>query len=503
MLRDISLLLPAPPTVTVLLLTCLPMAMQAQALPASQSPSSDGASAQATGPAVTSPSGSGALAASSAELPAGTPLWIVSTQNAPLRPGSVVHAQLRDAVYTTSGEVLPAGTPVTAHVTQMVPDGPERLKSRLRGDFTPFRKPVVQFTEFEHNGHTFSLPLSAATEGTPLVSLAPLPPKKGGIIRQQIDSAKQAAKDQLSVFTAPGKRDRLVQLAYKQLPWHPQRIPAGTVWTPELTAATTVPVVPIPAMAANTAAASSKASSGPGKVTVNGATPSKSADPATPADDSLSLHASLDQEIASLTTHNGQPITATVLQPALDGGGNVVVPVGTQVHGVVTRADPPRRFGRAGVLRFRFTEIELPGESGTRNVQTSLGGVDAPTGEHLQLDSEGNSKPAPRDKIVVPLILLTLAARPLDGEEGRAGGGLGSRALASNSLGAIGFLIGTAGGSPNVAAGIGYWGSALSIWDRWIKTGENVRYPRHTRIILTTTFRRGTQLPVPGATPRP
>lgn len=433
-----------------------------------------------------------------ASLAQGTPLWIVSTRTAALRPGEIVHAQLRDAVYTPDGEVLPAGTPVTGHVTQMKPDHSARVKARLRADFTPFRTPVVQFTAFDFNGRTLSLPLSPASDGTPLVSLTPPPPRKGGFIRKQIDSAKQSARDQLAVFTAPGKRDRLVQLLYAQLPWHPQRIPAGTVWTPELTADTALPVV---SSAAGSPVA--QANSVPSLATpaVGSSNAASGNDLATKTDDTLSVQASLDQAIASAGTPTGQAISATVLQPALDRDGNVVVPVGAHLQGVVTRGQPPRRFGRPGVLRFRFTQVSLPGQDRPGNIQTSLSGMDAPSGENLQLDSEGNGKPAPRDKVVIPLILLSLAAGPLDRDHGE--GGLRKRALASNSLGAIGFLVGVAGGSPNVASGIGYWGSALSIYDRWIKHGEDIRYPRHTRFTLATSFRRGTQLPMSAPATRP
>lgn len=41
----------------------------------------------------------------------------------------------------------------------------------------------------------------------------------------------------------------------------------------------------------------------------------------------------------------------------------------------------------------------------------------------------------------------------------------------------------------NVAAGIGYYGSTIAIWNRWIKRGEETKLRKDTRIVLQTTAR--------------
>jgi hypothetical protein len=89
-----------------------------------------------------------------------------------------------------------------------------------------------------------------------------------------------------------------------------------------------------------------------------------------------------------------------------------------------------------------------------------------------------------------------LAARPLDVDKGDgAGGGFGKDAVASNSLGVIGFIIGTALQQRNVAAGIGYYGAAVSIYERWIKRERDVTFARDTRLVLQTTPRNSAVLP--------
>ena len=37
-----------------------------------------------------------------------------------------------------------------------------------------------------------------------------------------------------------------------------------------------------------------------------------------------------------------------------------------------------------------------------------------------------------------------------------------------------------------VSAGFGFYSASLSIYDRWIKRGADVSFPRNTRVILQT-----------------
>jgi hypothetical protein len=112
------------------------------------------------------------------------------------------------------------------------------------------------------------------------------------------------------------------------------------------------------------------------------------------------------------------------------------------------------------------------------------------------MDSEGKVQPKPQDKLLVPLILLSLAARPLDRDRGDAGAReFGKNAVASNAIGVAGFIIGTAAGQRNIAAGIGYYGSAIALYNRWIKRGAEIGFRRDTRIVVQTTARRSTVLP--------
>ena len=209
------------------------------------------------------------------------------------------------------------------------------------------------------------------------------------------------------------------------------------------------------------------------------------------------LQAYLTDTLSSAKVHPGQPIRAVVVEPALDAEGSVVVPQGAVLQGEVTRARAARRFARAGELRFDFRQLTFPGDAQSQQVQTTLTGVDARGDANLSLDREGKVKPKPKDKVVVPLLLFALASRPLDRDHGD--GAFGKDAVASNSLGVVGFLLGTAGGWTHVAAGIGYYGTAISLWNRWIKRGDETILRRDTRIVIQTTARRSAPLPATGA----
>jgi hypothetical protein len=127
----------------------------------------------------------------------------------------------------------------------------------------------------------------------------------------------------------------------------------------------------------------------------------------------------------------------------------------------------------------------------TQTVETRLTGAD--TAEQIALNSEGQAQAKPQDKISVPFLLSVLASRPLDQDRGRAGAagqngrnGIGGAA----GLGLVGTVVGLAGGSPYVAAGIGYWGAARAFYYRWIARGQKVAFAKDTRIVVETTPRR-------------
>lgn len=412
-------------------------------------------------------------------VPTGTPLTLRVDQHMPLRIGAPIRAQLLYPVYAGEMLLLPANTTVTGSVVGLQVSRSKRIRARLNGDFTPFYTPLVRFTRMVlADGREVPIEAETVTDGAPVYRLVAPPPRKGGFVRQEFEAGKQIVRDDIAIFTGPGKQDRLVQFLYGQLPYHPQRIEKGTAWTVETSAPLTVPGGSSPAAMAEAATPPS--------------VPSRSPQPveAEPKPDTWVLEASLAGGLDSATAHSGQEVRAVVAQPVFNADRSVAVPQGATLLGAVTQVRPARRFGRAGVLRFDFREIQMPGAA-PQKVQASLTGADS-SGENLSLTAEGEVKSKPADKLSVPLILAALASRPLDRDGGD--GGTFKNGVGSNGFGVVGRVLGLAGGSPYFAAGLGYYEAALTFYDRWIAKGKQVTFARDTRIVVQTTARRGAVL---------
>ena len=400
-------------------------------------------------------------------LPVGTQLPVSLPNHLPLRVGVPLHAELMYPVYANNQMVLPAKTVVNGTVISLTADHKRRRLARLGADFTPLRTPVVRFDSVVlGDGTVVPITTGPATDGAPVFRLVAPPPTKGGMVSREFAMVKQMVKDRVKVVTGPDKGDRAVQFIYSQLPYHPQRIQKDTSWTLETAAPVTLPDS---AVAAHAAAPVPR-----------GGEPPRT----------WLLEAYLEQGISSETSKPGQTIRATVAEPIFNPDGTVAVPEGSVLTGTVSQARPARRLSRPGELRFSFRQLTLPGGE-PQSVRASLQGTDSKSDQELAMDSEGNVKPKPQDKVVVPLILLALAAAPLDSDGGRHHHLLGKNAVASNSLGLIGLIVGTAAQQPNVAAGIGYYGAAVSIYQRIFARGKEVSFARDTRMTVQTAATRG------------
>ncbi|MEO8870114.1 MAG: hypothetical protein ABI357_04715, partial [Granulicella sp.] len=116
------------------------------------------------------------------------------------------------------------------------------------------------------------------------------------------------------------------------------------------------------------------------------------------------------------------------------------------------------------------------------HVQGTLAGADASKSQQLQIDSEGEVQPKPKDRVIVPMVLTILAGRALDNDGSLAG----NAAVSSNGFGIIGRVIGIVAGSRYLATGIGFYAAGLSFYERWLVHGQNVAFVKNTRIEVTT-----------------
>jgi hypothetical protein len=427
----------------------------------------------------------GAMARSQTELraiPPGTPLTLSIDRPYPMRTGQAIQAHLLYPIYADNSLLLPNSTVVSGSVVALRPDRPRRVRAMLGGDFTPFHTPVLRFTRIVlPDGSEVPLAVNTVTDGAPIYRAVAPPASKGGLIRHEFNNGLAAVRGDVAAFTAPGKADRLLQWVYARLPYHPERIEKGTAWTLETSAPTSIAVQPVQASIKQQ--------------------PKPATQPAAPGG-AWMIQASLSESLSSESSAQGQAIQAVVAEPIYNPDHSVAVPQGATLIGVVTRAKPARHFGRTGVLNFRFSQLQLPNEE-SQTVETRLTGADS--AEDIALNSEGQAQSKPQDKIAIPLFLAALASRPLDQDCSHRSGCAGDRPGAGGlsgaaGLGLVGTIVGIAGGSPYVAAGIGYWGTARAFYSRWIARGQKIAFPKDTRIVVETTPRRS---PAMGRTPSP
>ncbi len=403
------------------------------------------------------------------EIPTAIPLSVELLQHVPMKAGAALEGRLLYGIYVDNRVAIPAGTLLHGRVVQLDPDRSRRIHARFRGDFTPFHIPVVRFDQMVlPDGTLHAVASNGAKDGAQILRLSPPPGKKtGSFLGQQIAEAKQRLKATVELFTTPGRGDRLVQFIYGQLPYHPERVETGTAWTVELAEPLEVmPGTPGEPPARN----------GGGKQIAN-------AEPATPETrEEWRLRAYLQQTISSTHNKPGNTFQAVVAEPVFNQEHSLVVPEGSLLIGEITQAKAARSFGRQGKLRFRFRELKLP--SGfSQPVNGTIAGVDASKSANLQMDPEGGVKPQSQNRVIAPLILSLLAGRAFDDD----GSQLVNSAVASNGFGILGRVVGMAASSPNVAAGIGIYGAAVSFYDLWLARGHDVVFARNTRIEVTTT----------------
>jgi hypothetical protein len=397
-------------------------------------------------------------------LRAGTSLQVEIIRHYPLKAGEVIEGRLVYPLYAGGKLVVAQNTLIHGTVTQLEPDSKTRWHGRLRGDFTPFHIAKVQFDQFILPDGPKEFTISGATTGATVLRLsAPGATPKQSFVAREWKQAKSTLHDRIAFFTAPGKGDRALQILYHQLPYHPERIEAHTAWSFELAAPVELSNLP-------------EGASAP--------TPSPSI-PGRP--ETWSVHAILQGEVNSANAKAGDAVQALVVVPVFDKDSQLVVPQDSVLIGKVTTAKAARSLGRNGKLRFTFQQVRFPAGSGpaipNRPVEGALAGATPEGTSTLSLDAEGTITPKSQSSVIAPLFLTLLAGRALD-QDGNLTAGT---TVASNGFGLVGRVVGIAAGNRDLAAGLGYYAAALSLYEDFMRRGRDVIFPKDTLIEIETT----------------
>jgi hypothetical protein len=300
----------------------------------------------------------------------------------------------------------------------------------------------------------------ALMRNTQLIRFTPVT-QKPSLFRQaktMIHDRIQSIREELF---APGKKDRALRLLYSQLPYHPQRIWAGTQFIADLKASAEVRVPAQPPTPTTTATASSL--------------------------DHLNVTARLTTALSSDIAKKGDSVDAIVTQPVFDTQHQLILSEGARLEGTVLQAKPSRIFGRNGQLRFTFRNVKRTGEIAER-IHGTLTGAEGNASQNVTVDQEGAVKSNPdKNRFVAPLLLGVLAAAGHDRDNDS--NGLGSTTLASNGFGLVARVIALTVNNRNVATGFGAYAFAKSIYFRFLTRGHQVVFPADTLVEVQLSAR--------------
>jgi hypothetical protein len=418
-----------------------------------------------------------------ATVPAGVPLRIEVDKRYPVSVGTKIEGRLIAPVYLVDHEVLPVNTRVSGSViAEHSFKGGARADALLNGDFTPLVTPELRFDQLTLPDGTVESISTHVIQRDGAVVRMKSSAKKPTLTQQAEDAIRQRKQETLDQITKPGKSDRLLRILYSQLPYHPQRIWPGTEYDADLTAPLNIPQknapAPLPVQPL-----SAKSLTGV-------------------------IEARLTQDLSSATAKQGEAVDAVLTRPLLDAAKKqVLLPEGTHLEGIVLQAKPARSFARNGKLRFTFRRVDLPKSPITEAPKqapelearqaTSESAADHPIhgrmisseanrNQNVQIDSEGGAKATGGpDKYVAPLVLGLLAASAGEGDNDN----VVKNGVVGNGFGLMARVVTMATANKEVAMGFSYYALSKSIYKRWIARGNNLTFPKDTRLQIELSER--------------
>ncbi|MGH9519600.1 MAG: hypothetical protein ACRD2D_08110, partial [Terriglobales bacterium] len=188
----------------------------------------------------------------------------------------------------------------------------------------------------------------------------------------------------------------------------------------------------------------------------------------------------LDQNLSSATAHWGEPVSATLDQPALDAAGRLVVPEGARLTGRVVEVHPAGRWGRGGRLRFRFDRIEYPDGGLAKPVATRLAA--AAVSGAVTLGGEGEARAHAPGGAAPYVALSVVMATSLHADADNAwslNAGSGTRLR----LWSAGLAMVSARWRP-LGLVFGFAGSGRTLYRHWIGRGPEMVFPQDTALLI-------------------
>jgi hypothetical protein len=394
----------------------------------------------------------------SLSIPAEVPLRIAILRTITLKAGTPFRARLTEPVYGPDRLLLPAGTTAEGLISATpAADRSTRVNAKLDGDFTPLRVPVVRVTQLVlPSGDALAVDAVGQMRNAATISLAAHPPPSslGGRIKAMLHAQIQQAH---GMIHDPHRGDFLKQLLFRQLPYHPQRVWAGSEFDAVLREPLRLP----------------------------------SASPPMPHADAVdltsgSMQARLTSGISSASTKKGDPVHAVLVKPFCNAQGHVMLPAGTSLNGMVLQARPARSFARNGRLRFSFRSIGTPATGGRQNIESSLSSIQGQQGQNVAIDAEGGTRAQPdKGRFVAPLVLGGLAAVAAGGDNDD----IINHGVTSNGFGIPARILTMAATNNDASLGFAIFATAKSVYRRFLARGHEVSFPTNTELSIDLSRR--------------
>jgi hypothetical protein len=396
----------------------------------------------------------------SLSIPAEVPLRVEITQTLTLETGKPFRGKLIEPIYGPNRLLLPAGTAAEGVISATpAADRSTRVNAKLDGDFTPLRVPVIRVTQLVLSSGA-ALPVDAvgSMRDAATISLAahPAPSSISGRVKATIHQQIQQVRD---LVHNPHKGDLAKQLLYSQLPYHPQRVWAGSQFDAVLREPLRLPL----------ASASAPI-------------------PPAPAVDLTSgtLQARLTAGISSASSKKGDPVSAVLVKPFCNPQGALMLVAGTSLNGVVLQARPARSFARNGRLRFSFRSVGASGASDAgQHIESSLSSIQGQKGQNIAIDEEGGTRAQPdKGRFLAPLVLGVLAVASNDDDSG-----ILRQGVTSNGFGLAARIVTMATASKEASTGFAVFAFGKSIYRRYIARGHQVSFPTNTELSIDLSKR--------------
>lgn len=395
---------------------------------------------------------------------AGVPLRVMLKKSVPVKKaGQPIQAFTTEPIYSFDRVVIPKDTEVDGHITELLPPSKmKRTAAYLNADFSPHRALQVEFdTLILKDGTRMPLRTAVVPDVGPVIRLE-TNPQKNGAVRRARGLFSQQWHLAIAQIKPTAVWQHAKQFAWNEWPYHKQKIAAGTVFDAELEQPLEFGSVAIAA----------------GEMGAMGQLPAVNNE----------AYARLVTPLSSATAHLGTPVSAILTRPVFSPDKKLLLPVGTELQGMVVHAEPARRMHRNGQLHFTLQRVQLP-LSTPQPVEMALEGIEVAKSSHIKLDPEGDTSVAgdKESRVLRTALSVAIATSTMrtDEDDGTVdqGGDPGKTSVAGASgYKLIGFALGIGLQSRAFGQVMGFVGAGESVYFHFITRGTNLVLPKDTPI---------------------